>query len=47
MFGLAGSVILSKIIGAAVAGIFFALLIIVTRGKGMGWENLSLPSRSG
>jgi leader peptidase (prepilin peptidase)/N-methyltransferase len=35
-------VVLAKIIGAAVAGVFFTLLIAVTRGKGMGVGDLKL-----
>ncbi|HUC31365.1 MAG TPA: prepilin peptidase [Candidatus Paceibacterota bacterium] len=42
IFGWQGSVMLAKIIGAAVAGAFFALLIAVTRGKGMGMGDLKL-----
>jgi prepilin signal peptidase PulO-like enzyme (type II secretory pathway) len=37
-----GSAILARIIGAAVAGVFFALLIAITRGKGMGMGDLKL-----
>jgi prepilin signal peptidase PulO-like enzyme (type II secretory pathway) len=40
--GWQGSVVLGKVIGAAVAGVFFALLIAVTRGKGMGMGDLKL-----
>jgi len=40
--GWEGSAVLGKLIGAAVAGIFFALLIAVTRGKGMGMGDLKL-----
>ncbi len=40
--GWQGSVVLSTLIGGAVAGIFFALLIAVTRGKGMGMGDLKL-----
>lgn len=40
--GWQGSVVLGKVIGAGVAGIFFALLIAVTRGKGMGMGDLKL-----
>jgi prepilin signal peptidase PulO-like enzyme (type II secretory pathway) len=40
--GWQGSAVLSKLIGAAVAGVFFALLIAVTRGKGMGMGDLKL-----
>jgi prepilin signal peptidase PulO-like enzyme (type II secretory pathway) len=36
------NIVLAKIIGAAAAGIFFALLIAVTRGKGMGMGDLKL-----
>jgi leader peptidase (prepilin peptidase)/N-methyltransferase len=35
-------VVLAKIIGAAVAGVFFTLLIAVTRSKGMGVGDLKL-----
>ena len=42
IFGWQGSVVVAKIIGAAVAGIFFAALIAVTRGKGMGMGDLKL-----
>ena len=40
--GWEGSVVLSTVIGAAVAGVFFAILIGVTRGKGMGMGDLKL-----
>jgi leader peptidase (prepilin peptidase)/N-methyltransferase len=40
--GVQGSVVLMNIIGAAAAGIFFALLIAVTRGRGMGMGDLKL-----
>jgi prepilin signal peptidase PulO-like enzyme (type II secretory pathway) len=42
IFGWQGSAILAKVIGAAVGGAFFALLIGVTRGKGMGMGDLKL-----
>jgi prepilin signal peptidase PulO-like enzyme (type II secretory pathway) len=42
IFGWQGSVVLAKIIGAAFGGIFFAALIAVTRGKGMGMGDLKL-----
>jgi prepilin signal peptidase PulO-like enzyme (type II secretory pathway) len=43
LFGGQGSgIALAQILGAAVAGIFFALLIAVTRGKGMGMGDLKL-----
>ena len=37
-----GHPVLMKVIGAAAAGIFFAILIAVTRGKGMGMGDLKL-----
>jgi prepilin signal peptidase PulO-like enzyme (type II secretory pathway) len=42
IFGLQDSAILAKVVGAAFGGIFFALLIAVTRGKGMGMGDLKL-----
>ena len=42
LFGWQGDVILAKVIGAAVGGLFFTLLIAVTRGKGMGMGDLKL-----
>jgi prepilin signal peptidase PulO-like enzyme (type II secretory pathway) len=40
--GWQGSAVFGALIGAAVAGIFFALLIAITRGKGMGMGDLKL-----
>jgi len=40
--GVQAGTILSAVIGAAVAGVFFAALIAVTRGKGMGMGDLKL-----
>jgi prepilin signal peptidase PulO-like enzyme (type II secretory pathway) len=42
IFGWQGNVLLAKIIGAAFGGIFFAALIAVTRGRGMGMGDLKL-----
>ncbi len=42
IFGWQGSAVLAKLAGAAFAGAFFALLIGVTRGKGMGMGDLKL-----
>jgi leader peptidase (prepilin peptidase)/N-methyltransferase len=42
IFGWQGNAILAKIIGAAFGGLFFAFLIAVTRGKGMGMGDLKL-----
>ena len=42
IFGWQGSAVLAKIIGAATGGAFFAVLIGVTRGKGMGMGDLKL-----
>jgi prepilin signal peptidase PulO-like enzyme (type II secretory pathway) len=42
IFGWQGNVLLAKIIGAAFGGLFFAALIAVTRGKGMGMGDLKL-----
>ena len=42
LFGWQESVLLAKIIGAAFGGLFFAVLIAVTRGKGMGMGDLKL-----
>ncbi len=41
-FGGQGSAVLAKVFGAVVGGAFFALLIAVTRGKGMGMGDLKL-----
>jgi prepilin signal peptidase PulO-like enzyme (type II secretory pathway) len=40
IFGWQGSVVWAKIAGALFGGIFFAVLIAVTRGKGMGMGDL-------
>ncbi|HEY5221338.1 MAG TPA: prepilin peptidase [Candidatus Paceibacterota bacterium] len=40
--GWEGGAVLGKVIGAAVAAVFFAILIAVTRGKGMGMGDLKL-----
>ena len=40
--GWQGSAVLGRVIGALAAGAFFALLIAVTRGKGMGMGDLKL-----
>lgn len=42
IFGGQGSVVLARLAGAAFGGAFFALLIAVTRGKGMGMGDLKL-----
>jgi prepilin signal peptidase PulO-like enzyme (type II secretory pathway) len=42
LFGWQGNVVLARLIGAAASGIFFAALIGVTRGKGMGIGDLKL-----
>ncbi len=42
IFGWRGNGVLAKIIGAVFSGIFFAILIAVTHGKGMGMGDLKL-----
>lgn len=42
IFGGQGSIVLARLLGAAFGGVFFALLIAVTRGKGMGMGDLKL-----
>jgi prepilin signal peptidase PulO-like enzyme (type II secretory pathway) len=42
IFGWQGSIVLARLAGAVVGGAFFALLIAVTRGRGMGMGDLKL-----
>jgi prepilin signal peptidase PulO-like enzyme (type II secretory pathway) len=42
IFGGQGSIVFARFLGAAFGGVFFAALIAVTRGKGMGMGDLKL-----
>jgi len=42
MFGWQGSVVVARLVGAVIGGGFFAVLIAITRGKGMGMGDLKL-----
>lgn len=42
IFGLQGSMVIARLVGAVGGGIFFAFLIAVTRGRGMGMGDLKL-----